>query len=30
MEGLTDSVEVVHGDDGTTVQLSRRLGVEAA
>src|SRR5918994_4282597 len=26
MEGLTDSVEVVRGDDGTTVQLSRRLG----
>jgi anti-sigma regulatory factor (Ser/Thr protein kinase)/putative methionine-R-sulfoxide reductase with GAF domain len=30
MEGLTDSVEVVRGDDGTTVQLSRRLGAEAA
>ena len=30
MEGLTDSVEVVRGDDGTTVQLSRRLGEEAA
>jgi anti-sigma regulatory factor (Ser/Thr protein kinase) len=30
MEGLTDSVEVVRGDDGTTVQLSRRLGMEAA
>jgi anti-sigma regulatory factor (Ser/Thr protein kinase)/putative methionine-R-sulfoxide reductase with GAF domain len=30
MEGLTDSVEVVRGADGTTVQLSRRLGAEAA
>ena len=30
MEGLTDSVEVVRGDDGTIVQLSRRLGAEAA
>jgi anti-sigma regulatory factor (Ser/Thr protein kinase) len=30
MEGLTDSVDVVRGDDGTTVQLSRRLGAEAA
>ena len=30
MDGLTDSVEVVRGDDGTTVQLSRRLGAEAA
>jgi serine phosphatase RsbU (regulator of sigma subunit)/anti-sigma regulatory factor (Ser/Thr protein kinase) len=30
MEGLTDSVEVVRADDGTTVQLSRRLGAEAA
>ncbi len=30
MEGLADSVEVVRGDDGTTVQLSRRLGAEAA
>ena len=30
MEGLTDSVEVVRGDDGTTVQLYRRLGAEAA
>jgi len=30
MEGLTDSVEVVREEGGTTVQLSRRLGVEAA
>jgi anti-sigma regulatory factor (Ser/Thr protein kinase) len=31
MEGLTDSVEVVRSDDGTTVQLTRRLGsTEAA
>ena len=30
MERLADSVEVVRGDDGTTVQLSRRLGAEAA
>jgi anti-sigma regulatory factor (Ser/Thr protein kinase) len=30
MEGLTDSVEVVREDDGTTVQLALRLGAEAA
>jgi len=30
MEGLTDAVDVVRGEDGTTVQLSRRLGAEAA
>jgi hypothetical protein len=30
MKGLTDSVEVVQGDDGTTVELRRRLGAEAA
>jgi anti-sigma regulatory factor (Ser/Thr protein kinase)/putative methionine-R-sulfoxide reductase with GAF domain len=30
MERLTDSVDVVRGEDGTTVQLSRRLGAEAA
>jgi serine phosphatase RsbU (regulator of sigma subunit)/anti-sigma regulatory factor (Ser/Thr protein kinase) len=30
MEGLTDSVEVIQGDDGTTVQLCRRLGAEVA
>ncbi len=30
MEGLTDAVEVIQDDAGTTVQLSRRLGVEAA
>jgi anti-sigma regulatory factor (Ser/Thr protein kinase)/putative methionine-R-sulfoxide reductase with GAF domain len=30
MKGLTDSVDVVRGEDGTTVQLLRRLGAEAA
>ena len=30
MEGLTDEVEVIHDDDGTTVELSRRIGAEAA
>ena len=30
MEGLADAVEVIRGDDGTTVELSRRLGAEAA
>src|SRR5215210_6722588 len=30
MRGLTDSVEVVQRDEGTTVQLSRRLGEKAA
>lgn len=30
MQGLTDSVEVVPGDDGTRVELRRRLGAEAA
>jgi anti-sigma regulatory factor (Ser/Thr protein kinase) len=30
MEGLTDDVEVVRADEGTTVELSRRLGAEAA
>jgi anti-sigma regulatory factor (Ser/Thr protein kinase) len=30
MEGLTDSVDVIQGEDGTIVQLSRRLGAEAA
>jgi serine phosphatase RsbU (regulator of sigma subunit)/anti-sigma regulatory factor (Ser/Thr protein kinase) len=28
MEGLTDDVEVVRSDEGTTVALSRRLGVK--
>jgi serine phosphatase RsbU (regulator of sigma subunit)/anti-sigma regulatory factor (Ser/Thr protein kinase) len=28
MEGLTDDVEVVRSDEGTTVELSRRLGVK--
>jgi anti-sigma regulatory factor (Ser/Thr protein kinase) len=30
MEGLTDAVEVLHSDEGTTVELSRRIGAEAA
>jgi serine phosphatase RsbU (regulator of sigma subunit)/anti-sigma regulatory factor (Ser/Thr protein kinase) len=30
MEGLADSVEVIRREEGTTVQLSRRLGAEAA
>jgi anti-sigma regulatory factor (Ser/Thr protein kinase) len=30
MEGLTDDVEVVRDEQGTTVELSRRLGVEEA
>jgi serine phosphatase RsbU (regulator of sigma subunit)/anti-sigma regulatory factor (Ser/Thr protein kinase) len=30
MEGLTDDVEVIRGDEGTTVELSRRIGAEAA
>ena len=30
MEGLTDGVDVIRRDEGTTVELSRRLGVEAA
>jgi hypothetical protein len=30
MEGLTDAVEVIRGDEGTTVELSRRIGAEAA
>jgi serine phosphatase RsbU (regulator of sigma subunit)/anti-sigma regulatory factor (Ser/Thr protein kinase) len=31
MEGLADDVEVIHGDEGTTVELNRRIGrVEAA
>jgi serine phosphatase RsbU (regulator of sigma subunit)/anti-sigma regulatory factor (Ser/Thr protein kinase) len=30
MEGLTDGVEVVRHDEGTTVELSRRIGAEAA
>jgi anti-sigma regulatory factor (Ser/Thr protein kinase)/putative methionine-R-sulfoxide reductase with GAF domain len=30
MEGLTDSVEVVRGDDGTTVRLSRQIEKMAA
>ena len=29
MEGLTDDVEVVRSDEGTTVELSRRIGVGA-
>jgi serine phosphatase RsbU (regulator of sigma subunit)/anti-sigma regulatory factor (Ser/Thr protein kinase) len=30
MEGLTDGVEVIRRDEGTTVELSRRIGAEAA
>jgi anti-sigma regulatory factor (Ser/Thr protein kinase) len=30
MKGLTDEVEVVRSGQGTTIQLSRRLGAEAA
>jgi anti-sigma regulatory factor (Ser/Thr protein kinase) len=30
MEGLTDEVEVVRSDEGTTIELSRQLGVDAA
>ena len=30
MEGLTDVVEVVRSDEGTTIELSRQLGAEAA
>jgi hypothetical protein len=30
MEGLTENVEVIRGDQGTTVELSRRIGAEAA
>jgi serine phosphatase RsbU (regulator of sigma subunit)/anti-sigma regulatory factor (Ser/Thr protein kinase) len=30
MEGLTDAVEVIRREEGTTVELSRRLGAEAA
>ena len=30
MEGLTDDVEVVRSDEGTTIELSRRLRVSAA
>jgi anti-sigma regulatory factor (Ser/Thr protein kinase) len=30
MEGLTDEVDVIRRDEGTTVELSRRLGTEQA
>jgi hypothetical protein len=30
MEGLTDGVQVIRRDEGTTVELSRKLGVAAA
>jgi anti-sigma regulatory factor (Ser/Thr protein kinase) len=30
MEGLTDDVEVMRSEQGTTVELSRRLGVGQA
>ena len=30
MEGLADGVEIIRSDDGTTIELSRRLGAEVA
>jgi anti-sigma regulatory factor (Ser/Thr protein kinase) len=30
MEGLADAVEVIRSDEGTTIELSRRLGAEVA
>jgi anti-sigma regulatory factor (Ser/Thr protein kinase) len=30
MEGLTDGVELIRSDEGTTIELSRRLGLEVA
>ena len=30
MEGLTDTVEVIRSEEGTTVELARRLRAEAA
>jgi anti-sigma regulatory factor (Ser/Thr protein kinase) len=30
MEGLADAVEVIRSDEGTTIELSRRLGAEIA
>ena len=30
MEGLTDAIELIRTDEGTTIELSRRLGREAA
>jgi anti-sigma regulatory factor (Ser/Thr protein kinase) len=30
MEGLTDTVEVIRSDEGTTIEFERRLGAEAA
>jgi anti-sigma regulatory factor (Ser/Thr protein kinase)/putative methionine-R-sulfoxide reductase with GAF domain len=30
MEGLADGVEVIRSDEGTTIELSRRLGAEVA
>ena len=30
MEGLTDEVEVMRSDEGTTIELSRQLGADAA
>jgi anti-sigma regulatory factor (Ser/Thr protein kinase) len=30
MEGLTDEVEVIRSEEGTTIELSRKLRVEAS
>ena len=30
MQGLTDDVDVTRGDEGTTVELTRRIGAVAA
>jgi hypothetical protein len=30
MKGLTDEVEVMRSDAGTTIELSRQLGADAA
>jgi hypothetical protein len=30
MEGLADAVEVIQSEQGTTVELSRRIGAQAA
>ena len=30
MEGLADEVEVIRSAEGTTIELSRRIGAEAA
>jgi anti-sigma regulatory factor (Ser/Thr protein kinase) len=30
MEGLADGVEIIRSDEGTTIELSRRIGAEVA